>query len=315
MSMINEGELKEIARLYELAGHERERAELQQRIAELEVELGGRPLARQSLSLLQRIGRFFRGNAATNAIQPLAKAELKELLAREEIHTGTAFDERYFTVPYKAVYGGLLWETMYKHPLVLIDIHADDFKAVRERDKIRRLNVHGVVEGGQLVELLAAYPNLEMLSFYCSRVGVAGAQAIASSQCMTNVTYLDLSDSRIGDEGAQAIATSEHMPRLRCLDIARNGIGDSGVQALASSPHMARLTYLRLNGNSIRAKGAQAIVDSQYLRNLTYLGLDLDDIGFLGHNLIRGSKHMERVTEVILEYGVDLEDRDLIIRG
>jgi uncharacterized protein (TIGR02996 family) len=55
--------------------------------------------------------------------------------------------------------------------------------------------------------------------------------------------------SRIGPAGARALAASPHLARLTCLHLGNNLIGPVGARALATSPYLPRRMWLHIHGN------------------------------------------------------------------
>jgi len=79
--------------------------------------------------------------------------------------------------------------------------------------------------------------------------GVVGHLEVFSSPCLQQIVSLAVSKSKIGDAGAKAIAASTHLSKLRWLGLSFCDIGDGGLEALARSTHLPNLHYLGFNQN------------------------------------------------------------------
>jgi len=69
---------------------------------------------------------------------------------------------------------------------------------------------------------------------------------------------LDLQDSKIGDAGARALAGARGMPRLRRLGLWGCRIGPDGAMALAASPYLDGLDLLDLSINPLKPTSREA---------------------------------------------------------
>lgn len=323
-------QLNELARLYELAQHEKEKDELLRHIAQVETELG----PRREKGLEDGVVAFVRNVA-------LRRVELEELLVKEGIPRAATrfggwcinpcFGKNYIVVPYSALWKDELRLAMVEHNLVLIGMNVSDLGAARDKDKIHRLSAYGARHHDEktqgLLSFLAGYPNLDTLSFTDSAIGDVGAEIIAHSTAHRQLRCLDIRCNIIGDAGARAIASSMHglfyldaaenyiraegikviaqcegFGELTHLDLGRNNMGDAGAQAIANSRHMRRLTYLCLADCDIGAAGARALANSEHMAGLTHLDLSRNSIGDEGARAIAGSEHMRGLVYLDLDW-------------
>lgn len=130
--------------------------------------------------------------------------------------------------------------------------------------------------------------SLPIISLYFedSRIGSAGAAAIAANPYLTHVEVLVFYFNNIGIDGAREIARSPNFPNLESLDFFGNNIFNEGAQALIKSQTLTKLQDLNLGCNQIGMAGGQLIMASlnfPYLKTLVLSGNDIgaDDQKFL----------------------------------
>ena len=121
------------------------------------------------------------------------------------------------------------------------------------------------------------------LDLECNKIGVAGAEALASYLIVQaragrkSLETLKLSHNSIADAGAIALshALTENKS-LRCLTLKSNSIGQSGLVALGNTLNTNNtLEYLSLFGNDFNNEVGKQY-DSLISDRLPYVGLSLD---------------------------------------
>jgi uncharacterized protein (TIGR02996 family) len=90
---------------------------------------------------------------------------------------------------------------------------------------------------------------LRTLSLTTSRIGVAGATALANNPALVRLRKLELRRNKLVDKAVVAIASSPHLARLERLDLYQNLIGDTGAFALAAATAFPALRQLDLRVN------------------------------------------------------------------
>lgn len=308
-----EKEIKELARLYELAEHEKEKAELLGRVNKLESKNAELDMLAATAKLEQRSTMELESRLELpRSGNGLLCFEFEDALKKRGIWSEHVdfLGKTYFIVRYVALHNDSeLRNVLFAHPSVIVSIDASDFKAVYDKDKIRRLVVEGRSSedmGVKLPELLASCPNLEMLDIE-GDIGDKGAEAIARSQYVQNLKILRLWGDGIGSQGAEVIAESGNLGNLVYLNLSGNPIGDLGVKAIATSPNMARLNYLDLSSTHIKGSDActsvvvQRIATSPHMARLTHLSFAYNDIKSEGAQVIADSKHLAKL--VYLDLG------------
>jgi uncharacterized protein (TIGR02996 family) len=176
------------------------------------------------------------------------------------------------------------------------------------------------------VEALAASPHLAGLTALSlnhlgyfnrpsTRIGDAGAQALAASSSLVGLRFLDLYANGIREGGARALAGSRHLTGLAVLNLNANQVGDEGARALASSP-LADLVTLNISNNKITDAGAATLAQSPGLPRLArlYLGgnpLGPDTVRALALSPHRGALHRLHFSPGIVSAS---EKRSLCVR-
>jgi hypothetical protein len=132
---------------------------------------------------------------------------------------------------------------------------------------------------GRLARWLADCPHLARLRslyLYGSRLGNAGAEALAVSPYLTGLRRLDLSHCDIGDGGVRALAALPGLDRLEALDLSSNAIGAAGIRHLAAALRKRDsgapcLRELDLRDNPLGRAGLRALRASPLLRRVARL--------------------------------------------
>lgn len=120
----------------------------------------------------------------------------------------------------------------------------------------------------------------ERLALRGSRLGPAGASALAEYPELSAVTDLELRGARIGDEGLVALLASPRLGRLESLDLADNALTAVGLRALAASPAIAGLKVLDLGQNPLDADAIDALAAaSPALAELSLTQAPIGDAG------------------------------------
>jgi uncharacterized protein (TIGR02996 family) len=144
--------------------------------------------------------------------------------------------------------------------------------------RLERLTLRGGPLDAEGARQLArgGLPALRRLGLFGTKIGNAGARALAEAPHLAALTHLDLWANEVGEEGAIALAESPHLRNLRVLHLGLNWhITDAGIAALAAAPALAGLESLDLCHAALGPAGARALVASPHLGRLTYLRLAL----------------------------------------
>lgn len=141
------------------------------------------------------------------------------------------------------------------------------------REGVRALwlkrNPLGPAGARALAELLRVQPGLEVLDLTNTRLGDAGAEAIAAGllaqvDAPRGLQVLMLGSNGIGVRGCEALAEAlARHPHLRELVLAVSPLGDAGAQLLAAGlARSRRLTSLDLASCGIGVAGLAALLDA-----------------------------------------------------
>lgn len=139
-------------------------------------------------------------------------------------------------------------------------------EALRQGSCLQTLDLSGnqftIAGVTDLASALGAAPQLSSLSISAnSRVGAAGAVAIASALPESGLAELHMEGCAIGKSPCSRLADALAASKLAVLDLSSNEIGDQGAWELAwRLPDCPRLRTLRLAVNEIEEDGASELL-------------------------------------------------------
>ena len=149
------------------------------------------------------------------------------------------------------------------------------------------------------------------LNLGCSKIGIAGVEALAAILKGTEITHLDLEVNGIRSDGTIALANALVGSRVTHLNLGDNKIELEGAIALAGGLVGSRVTHLNLRDNEIAFEGegvkalAGALVDSR----VEHLNLECNGMGFEGTVALADSLVGSRVTHL------NLRDNEIAFEG
>jgi Ran GTPase-activating protein (RanGAP) involved in mRNA processing and transport len=162
----------------------------------------------------------------------------------------------------------------------------------------------------------AASPHLEGLrafeiGFTDTRIGPAGATALAGARGLPSLERLDLGTHAIYDEGAVALARSEWRTALTALQLHNNGLTNVTAAALGEARHL-QLTDLDLSANHLSGRGVAWLAGAEHLAGLRRLSVQQNRIGLDGATGLAAARFAGSLNTLRVA-GCALYDRDLAI--
>jgi uncharacterized protein (TIGR02996 family) len=92
---------------------------------------------------------------------------------------------------------------------------------------------------------------LKELNLSRTRLGNAGAAAVATAFREFRPETLNLSHDNVRRSGAEALAASPLLASLKVLDLSHNNLGFPAVRAIVKSPHLGKLKEMRLQATGL----------------------------------------------------------------
>lgn len=144
----------------------------------------------------------------------------------------------------------------------------------------------------------AALPLANGLSFNRATLDPAKLRAIVELCTRHRFTHLDLSDSKLGVAGAKALAAMPQLQQLQALYVAKNQLGAQGASALAQSPHLQTLERLDLSENMLQLAGLEAILAPGVWPGLKHLELYRNELGDAGITRLAQQPRFNQLTSL-----------------
>jgi uncharacterized protein (TIGR02996 family) len=134
-----------------------------------------------------------------------------------------------------------------------------------------------------------------------SRMGAAGAKALASPPFLAHLRELILTNTGLGPQGVEALASSPHFHCPARLEVGMNGLGAAGLRALLAAPGLVGLVALELFDNAIDDAAVADLAGSARLSGLLSLDLRVNPgVGPAGAEALAGSPHLARLASLDL---------------
>lgn len=316
---MNTDKINELARLYELAGHEKEKAELESALRAKESELKGSGKERHEKEIAtleaklkaahkehehekaELLGRILGlegknaelrtlANRHTEAIQ--RQADISKLEHKTNVSVpdtvSSSLNELKGLLKRKGIdaYWDVFWGQYFIVPYLALN--NDDLRI--------SMYEHSRVLIGVVVANLKSARDRDKIRRLAVCEFMSGTKPITNLPEFLagypNLYMLSFYSIYVGGAEAQALAGSTHIRNLTHLGFPFGKVGDVGARAIANSEHMGRLTYLDLGSNDIGDAGAQAIARSEHMARLTHLDISFNKIGNEGAKAIAESEHM-----------------------